>query len=260
MKYTDFNLTKIIQEEENYNFIYGLREEIFENVSRYIDEIEFEKDRIRFVADCAYEAIVKLLTIEFYHHSAMINPLEGGWVMDEPPEPSPPDTWAAKRVTVMPKPKPKVESTSGSECRSCICNFDNECKCFMDREEREKEYIEMVFNTATDLCVEESAEGAEQELEGDDYDEENEDEEKKEEELVQEPVVETKPKPCVLKEGFSKITISRKHTELPKINVLKPIKRPTIPEDIHLPPIRADACFDYRFDVKPESKKKGKRS
>nr|CAH7747870.1 unnamed protein product [Callosobruchus chinensis] len=129
---SQINLNQIILDEAEDNFIYQIREDLIENVMKEIDAIEAKGRLMKFVADCAYEALVKLLSIEFYHHNATVDPTVGAWMPDEPLAPSIPDTWAANNIPIILKYKAEqpVENKPEDEPEPvCTCTISVECEC-----------------------------------------------------------------------------------------------------------------------------------
>lgn len=67
-----------------------------------------EKQCVKFTVHCAYRALVQLINLGLFHHDPGKPFYKGhpSWMEDKPPNPSPPDTWAAGKVAIRSKPIP----------------------------------------------------------------------------------------------------------------------------------------------------------
>ncbi|CAH0564285.1 unnamed protein product [Brassicogethes aeneus] len=109
--FQDNYLEKILEKEEDDMIPYEIRDEIINNVLDQIYEKHLEKRKISYVLECTYEAMVKLLEIEFYFHHIsepyyVNHPL---WTPDNPPEPSEPDTMCYGKVETQKRIPVEVE-------------------------------------------------------------------------------------------------------------------------------------------------------
>lgn len=61
-----------------------------------------EKQSVKFLVHCTHKAWIKLIDLNFYVHNPVWPFFNGhkDWIVDVPPEPSPPDTWAAFNVPI----------------------------------------------------------------------------------------------------------------------------------------------------------------
>lgn len=91
---------RFFEEEENYSIVYGIREIILNHVLDACYQKYLEKQSVKFLVHCAYKALVKLIDLNFYVHNPVWSNFQNSpdWSADAPPEPSPPDTWAAYNV------------------------------------------------------------------------------------------------------------------------------------------------------------------
>nr|CAI5829215.1 unnamed protein product [Callosobruchus analis] len=261
-----------INEEED-NFIYQIREELIENVMKEIDVIEAKGKLIKLVADCAYEALVKLLSIEFYHHNATIDPTKGAWVPDEPLAPSKPDSWAANNIPIIPRQKaeqPVEDKSEGEPEPVCTCTISVMCECHKKLEDRIlAQQLESLDNfqkstaAESDLGSSESSTlelsltqtPSEQSLTSATISMESEE--------LGPQIIEPDPDKCAFQEGFLK-TGSVQNIVLPKISVAEFANDKVLPQTtqskiVALPPVRVAAHFDGKPEEvapKKDSKKK----
>lgn len=85
---------------------YAIREEILDRVMNHIYDKYLEKEMYNFVIECAFDAFIQFLNMEFYfHHIPSIYETDLAWTSDLPPEPSPPDTWAHRREDIQLPPE-----------------------------------------------------------------------------------------------------------------------------------------------------------
>ncbi|VEN49864.1 unnamed protein product [Callosobruchus maculatus] len=265
------NLNQITLDEEEDNFIYQIREDLIENVMKEIDAIEAKGRLIKFVADCAYEALVKLLSIEFYHHNATVDPTKGAWIPDEPPTPSKPDTWAANNIPIIPKDKTEqpVEDKLEDEPEPvCTCTISVVCECHKKLEDRIlAKQLESLDNfhqsaaesesasptsssldiTLTQTPSEESVSSPPVSLESEEEGSE---------------VIEPDPDKCAFQEGLLK-TGSVQDIVLPKITVAGSASSvmPQMAQSkiVALPPVRVAAHFDGKPEEVPQKDKKDRK-
>ncbi|KAF7279125.1 hypothetical protein GWI33_007539 [Rhynchophorus ferrugineus] len=129
-------LQQIYDEEETDNFIYSIREELMSRVMKECYKIYLEKQTIRFVVQCAYDALVRFLSFQFYYHHPVPNVKDPTWTPDSHVEPSPKDTWSAGAIPVrLPKvPEEEqdddaVEKKKDIDLFPCTCPKVIECVC-----------------------------------------------------------------------------------------------------------------------------------
>lgn len=131
--------------------MFSIREEIFENAFNEIDKINQEKDALKLVADCAVDALRKVIGLHFYFHKDPIDVNKPTWCPDKPISPSPPDTWSARRVIIKPKPAAEKSIQDKEVVKNlevCRCNLGVDCLCMKTFEERiEKPMMELLKET-----------------------------------------------------------------------------------------------------------------
>ncbi|KAJ8972366.1 hypothetical protein NQ317_018479 [Molorchus minor] len=234
----DINLQQLYVNEEEDNVVYSIREELIQNVLDEIEKISLQKRIIRFVAECACDALKKVISIHFYHRADIPDLKNPEWAPDEPIEPSPPDTWATKRVPVQPKSKTEVreEETEPRTIETiCQCDLGVQCLCYLDAEGRIKDQLELLYAARSRGGLTSTAPSAvvsERRLDLEDLP--GEEEYLGEEECLEEQESEK----CILKEGFSKIGFIPNAVKLPKIELPPPMVRSSKIEILELPPIR----------------------
>ncbi|CAH1995412.1 unnamed protein product [Acanthoscelides obtectus] len=248
------NINQITAEEDEDNFIYQIREELIENVMKHVDVIEDKHRLIKFVANCAYDALTKLLTIEFYHHSPVINPTEGAWVPDKPLMPSEPDTWAANNIPIIPKYKMEesvVDKPREEPQPVCTCSLGVICECHKKLEERILQ-LESLENLEPGESGSSATSGSNISLTQTPSEESLTPPVSVESEDLGPEVIEPDPDKCDLG-GVVKID-SVQTLVLPKINIATTSASEFLPQSkiVVLPPIRVSA----HFDGKPEEDKK----
>lgn len=138
-------LNRAYQNEETDNFILSIREELMQRVMDECYKIYIKKQTIKFVVQCAYDALVKYISFNFYYHPHCPDTTQSIWIPDEPVEPSPKDTWAFGAVPVRPasfKAKQRDSNDSSSkgsatadEMKSCIC-LEHVCTCLVSTQDR----------------------------------------------------------------------------------------------------------------------------
>lgn len=138
-------LNKAYQNEETDNFILSIREELMERVMDECYKIYIKKQTIKFVVQCAYDALVKFISFNFYYHPECPDTTQSIWIPDEPIEPSPKDTWAFGAVPVRPasikaKQRESHDFSSNSsatvhEMKCCMC-LEHICTCLVTSQER----------------------------------------------------------------------------------------------------------------------------
>ncbi|XP_030761729.1 uncharacterized protein LOC115886628 [Sitophilus oryzae] len=137
-------LDQVYKQEETDNFIYSIREELMDRVMKECYDIYIKKQTIRFVVQCAYDALVKFISISCYYHYPVPNIKTSSWTSDVPIEPSPKDTWAIGAVPV--RPFDVGEGNSEDRARdktdnleersfSCYCPKNLRCMCTHREEE-----------------------------------------------------------------------------------------------------------------------------
>lgn len=104
MRQTIFR-SDILQRDERRSIVYAIREEIFDKAWKQCSENYFERQTIKFTVQCAYTALTEIINLYFYPHDGGSPYYDGHpvWTPNKPPEPSPPDSWAACKVRVSPK-------------------------------------------------------------------------------------------------------------------------------------------------------------
>lgn len=137
-------LNKAYQNEETDNFILSIREELMQKVMDECYKIYLKKQTIKFVVQCAYDALVKYISFNFYYHPECPDTTQSIWIPDEPVEPSPKDTWAFGAVPVRPpsfkaKQRDSNPSSNGSatadEMKCCMC-LEHICTCLVSVQDR----------------------------------------------------------------------------------------------------------------------------
>ncbi|XP_022916288.1 uncharacterized protein [Onthophagus taurus] len=90
-------------EETDFSAIYSIRDELINSVLDECMKREFEKLSIKYIVNCAYEAIKRIIELEFNMHDFGKEDFQNDpvWKPDQPPICSPPDTWAASNVPVV---------------------------------------------------------------------------------------------------------------------------------------------------------------
>lgn len=78
-----------------------------------------EKQSVKFLVNCTYKALIKLIDLNFYVHNPVWPYFKShpDWSEDLPPEPSPPDTWAAYNVPFN-RPKPETVDSLSTDLSS----------------------------------------------------------------------------------------------------------------------------------------------
>lgn len=100
---TDDGLLDILSEdEETYNNVLAIREELMDKVMEKCYKSYLKKQTVKFLVQCAYDALVKFLSFNFYYHPDIPDMNRPEWVPDQPIEPSPKDTWACNAVPIRP--------------------------------------------------------------------------------------------------------------------------------------------------------------
>lgn len=103
-------LHKVAEQEEREMIVYFVREELMKRVMDEIYRRYLERQSIKFTVDCAHKALVQTLKTEFLVHDKgrpfYVN--HPAWVPDRQPEPSAPDSWAARNVKIRPTPRPEA--------------------------------------------------------------------------------------------------------------------------------------------------------
>ncbi|KAH1017482.1 uncharacterized protein LOC109535131 [Dendroctonus ponderosae] len=146
---TDDGVLDILKEdEETYSNVLAIREELMDRVMEECFKSYLKKQTVKFVVQCAYDALVKFLSFNFYHHPEIPDITRPEWVPDQPIEPSPKDTWACDAVPIRPTgfkevkesivftsgsftnktSSPKETSTIGEDSKCCLC-LEHVCVC-----------------------------------------------------------------------------------------------------------------------------------
>lgn len=102
---------EILQKEENDLIIFDIREEILETALKIGYQRYMEKQTAIFTVHCATEAWLKLIDWHFFRHDPGEDPSayppcyiphrEESWIPDQPPDPSPKDTWGRQELNVI---------------------------------------------------------------------------------------------------------------------------------------------------------------
>ncbi|XP_052743571.1 uncharacterized protein LOC112044089 [Bicyclus anynana] len=105
---------EILQKQENDMLILDIREEIFEDAFKICYQKYMDKQTVCFTVHCAAEAWLQLFNWYFFRHdpgedtsaypSCSIPKRAESWIPDEPPDPSPKDTWCKQELTVLEQP------------------------------------------------------------------------------------------------------------------------------------------------------------
>lgn len=122
--------SQILEEEENDNVVYAIREEIMQKVMSEIDMIGSKQKLVEFVVDCAHSALVQFISLQFYHHNSPPD-MTNEWLEDEPDEPSPPDSWACRNLPIRYKSTSESQTEFSSDStKTCCCEFQyGKCRC-----------------------------------------------------------------------------------------------------------------------------------
>lgn len=102
---------KVFEEEETCAIVYSVREDLMQNVMNECYKRYVDKQCVKFLVHCSYKALVRLIDLNFFVHNPNWPYYNGNpdWAEDYPPEPSPPDTWAAYNVPIEKKAEIIVE-------------------------------------------------------------------------------------------------------------------------------------------------------
>ncbi|XP_050301787.1 uncharacterized protein LOC126739985 [Anthonomus grandis grandis] len=93
-------LNEIFKNEEDQQIVLSIREELMERVMDECYKSYIKSQTIKFVVQCAYDALLKYLSFECYYHPEPPDTSTPIWTPDLPIEPSPKDTWAADAVPI----------------------------------------------------------------------------------------------------------------------------------------------------------------
>ncbi|CAG9761328.1 unnamed protein product [Ceutorhynchus assimilis] len=104
-------LQRIHKDEEDYMIVLSIRDELMENVFEECFKNYLKNQGVKFIVQCAYDAMIKYLSFEFYYHPEVPDVNQSLWIPDEPIESSPKDSWAAEAVPLQPKVQ-QTEMTS----------------------------------------------------------------------------------------------------------------------------------------------------
>ncbi|XP_068618023.1 uncharacterized protein [Battus philenor] len=102
---------QILEKEENDLVIFDIREEIVDSALAIIYMRYMERQNVSFTVHCAVKAWMKIIDWYFYRHDpgedvsaapeCFIPKREASWLPDDPPTPSPRDTFCRQRLEVM---------------------------------------------------------------------------------------------------------------------------------------------------------------
>ncbi|KAL4714274.1 hypothetical protein ACJJTC_009626 [Scirpophaga incertulas] len=116
--------SEVLQKEDNDLFILNIREDILDKTMDIIYERYMETQTVSFTVHCAAQAWLKLIDWEFYRHDPGEDPTayppcyiphrEQSWMPDDPPDPSPKDSWCKHDMPVMESFSEEVPQKSGS--------------------------------------------------------------------------------------------------------------------------------------------------
>lgn len=91
----------ILHRDEHKSIIYSIRAELFDRAWKQCYENYLKRQTVRFVVDCAHEAITEIVNLNFYVHDEGSPYYVGhpSWIPNKLPEPSTPDGWATCKVS-----------------------------------------------------------------------------------------------------------------------------------------------------------------
>ncbi|KAL1497783.1 hypothetical protein ABEB36_008681 [Hypothenemus hampei] len=152
-------LSQILQEQDDTNVVLSVREELMDRVMEECYKSYLKKQTVRFVVQCAYDALVKYLSFNFYYHPEAPDVSQAVWIPDPPIKPSPKDTWAYNAVAIgsadykdyknddrwsfldSPNSSESNETTINKESKNCSC-MEHLCKCLVPPEEINKQQFD----------------------------------------------------------------------------------------------------------------------
>lgn len=258
------NLSQVYNEEENENVPYSIREEILEKVMCEIDIIYSKQKVVQFVVNCAYSAIINLISTFFYYHSSPPD-VDRNWVSDIPNQPSEPDSWAARNVPVRCRtPLPSQRVMKSESTGTCYCDLPStNCNCFDVGNEAIEKLKDLSFENIEKLSILENTTKISEItlLENFENDQENgkQAELQFEHEEKQNSLSSTE---IEVREGLSKGFLPKKRFVLPKLTIELPSK-PNVTNNpqkiVELPSIRVESKFETIQNDYPIKKKENRK-
>lgn len=98
-----FSIQRLTQSQDSLADVLSIRDELLTNVFQKCYDNDIKKKTVSFLVRCAHKAILRIIDLQFYVHDYGNDDFSKApaWTADEPPVPSPADTWAAYNVPIV---------------------------------------------------------------------------------------------------------------------------------------------------------------